>query len=163
MQVWSSLDEYNATRDAIMPTLAPMNNEEWVAIIGRYGSSHIRYYSEIQFMAQFFTISVENQPKLRAKLRINERLREMEEAEALEGGKIIANQAVNPDTAPATDAFEPLPYVNQQNAQKETLGKVGGLYNLKHSIGGQAYNEYLDGFRHLFRQILMEDVDVYEQ
>ena len=161
--VWESLKAYNEDKDFFTPSLPDMNEEEWVALLGRYAESHIRFHNVTQFKMAFLTINREAQEKLRSKLKINSRLRSLNEEEALYGAEIITNVATNPDTEPTTEAYEPLPYVNQQTGQKESLGIVGGLYRLKHSVGGQAYNEYLDAFRGLFRVILIDEEVVYEE
>lgn len=160
-QVFKSLDELNEKKNEMTPSIPDVNEDEWVALMGRYGSSHIRYDNVGQFMAAFFTILRESQERLRVKLKINTRLRSLEESEAMDGEEVITNTATNPDTEPSTDSYEPLPYVNNQVGQKGKLSKVRGLYNWKHSVGGQAYNEFLDGFVKLFRVILGEEIIVY--
>lgn len=162
-KVWSDLESYNQDRAIFFPSIPEMTEEEWVVLMGRYGSSHIRYSNPTQFKFAFFGLNKEAQEKMRAKLKVNERLRNLTEEEALSGDEIITNVATNPDTAPSMDVYEPLPYVSNQTGQKETRGKVAALYNWKHSLGGQAYNEWLDTFRALFRVILQEEVDVYGQ
>lgn len=162
-KVWEKVDDLNVDITNMLDSKYILEPEEWLAIVGRYGSSHIRYSNVGQFKAAFIMIVRENLGRLRAKLRINDSLRNLTEEEALSGDKIITNMATNPDTEPATEEFESLPYINQQTAQKETRGTVSGLYNWKHSVGGQAYNEFLDGFRHLFRVLLGREVTVYER
>lgn len=152
-EVFLDLAALNLRKAAINSTIPDMNNEEWVALMGRYAGSHIRFTNVVQFEYAFFTVLRENQERLRTKLLANTALRELSEDEALDGEQVVANVSANPDSAPATDAFAPLQTVTQQNAQKAKLGKVQGLYNWKHSVGGQAYNEYLDGFKMLFRVV----------
>ena len=161
-EVFPSLEQLNKDREFLNPEIPSLSGEEWVALVGRYAESQICYHNEMQFKAAFFTIMRENLERLRTKLRANARLRSLEESEVLEGDKIVTNIATNPDTEPSTEEFAPLPYVNSQNSQKGMLGKVKGLYNWKHSVGGQAYNEFLDGFRDLFIKLLLEEETVYE-
>ena len=161
--VFPTLEKLNERKDELTPSVDDVNQEEWVALIGRYGSSHIRYSTTIQFECMFFTILYEALDRLRVKLRVNKRLRTMEEEEALSGEKVVSNQATNPDTEPSTEDFDELPYINGQTTQKGTIAKVKGLYEWKHSVGGQAYNEFLDGFRSLFRVVLIQEEVVYEQ
>lgn len=153
IEVFADMTALNARRATLMPTIPVMIAEEYAALLGRYMSSHIRYSTVLQFEYAFFTILRENQERLRTKLDANTKLRGLTEAQALEGEEVVANVSANPDSTPATDAYTPLPTVTQQNAQKSKLGKVAGLYNWKHSVGGQAYNEYLDGFKMLFRVV----------
>lgn len=161
--IFTDLDNLNEWKNKMMPSIEDTTEEEWVALMGRYGSSHVRYNNRYQFMAAFFTILREAQEKLRIKLKVNTELRSLGSEDALEGDEVITNTAVNPDTNPATDAYEALPYVNSQVAQKGKLGKVRGLYSWKHSVGGQAYNEFLDAFKGLFRVVLSEEVTLYGQ
>lgn len=153
LEVFPDLATLNARRLVINPAIPEVNQEEFVALAGRYGGSHIRYTVPLLFEYAFFTILRENQERLRTKLLANMKLRELSEEEALEGEVTVANISSNPDSEPATDAFEPLPTITQQQSQKSKLGKVQGLYNWKHSVGGQAYNEYLDSFKMLFRVV----------
>lgn len=160
-EIFKTMDELNEKLLKMKPEATTINNDEWVALMGRYGSSHIRYNNEGQFMAMFFTILQESLEKLRAKLSINTKLRTMDESEALNGDVMVVNNATNPDTEPSTEDFSPLPYINSQTAQKTKYGKVSGYYQWKHSVGGQAYNEFLDSFKYLFRVLLTEDYTVY--
>lgn len=162
-KIWEDIDALNNDKNKLFPSLEDYTPEEYGALLGRYAESHTRYDNPTQFKLAFFTIDVEARPRLRAKLRANDMLRGLEEEEILEGGISIVNSATNPDTAPSMEVFEPLPYVNAQSAQKDKLSRVNALYNWKHSVGGQAYNEYLDSFRKLFRHILREEIPVYEQ
>jgi len=163
IDVFPTLAKLNEYKTELFPSIEDTNQEEYVSLVGRYASSHIRYMNRYQFMCAFFTILREAQEKLRIKLTINTRLRSLEESEALEGEQVITNDATNPDTEPSTNDYSPLPYVNKQVAQKGDLSKVKGLYNWKHSVGGQAYNEFLDAFKSLFKVILIQEETVYEQ
>jgi hypothetical protein len=161
--IFKDLDELNKWRENISPYIPEVELREWVALVGRYGDSHTRYSNRVQFICAFMTILGENIEKLRVKLRVNSELRQLDVVDALSGDEVITNNATNPDTSPSNDAYEPLPYVSSQVAQKGKLAKVRGLYDWKHSVGGQAYNEFLDGFRPLFRVVLREEVNLYEQ
>lgn len=160
-EVWKSLDEINSDIVEFFPSIAPMEKEEYYSLLGRYGSSTIRYTNPLQFKLAFLTVYKEAQERLRAKLKINTVLRNLSEQEALDGSEVITNAATNPDTSPETDDYDPLPYVNNQTRQKEKLSKVSGYYNWKHSVGGQAYNEFLDAFRMLFRVLLSSEEEIY--
>jgi hypothetical protein len=162
-QIWTTLQEVNNDIQTLFPSIPLMNEEEYAALMGRYAESHIRYDNRTQFKLAFFTYYKEAQERLRAKLRINHILRNLEESEALGGVEVITNIATNPDTDPDTGDYGPLPFVNSQNRQKEKLSKVSGLYNWKHSVGGQAYNEFLDAFKLLFRVIMIEEEVIYEE
>ncbi len=159
--IFPTLEIMNEYKNDMAEDIPDINKQEWVALNGRYNESEIRYGNRYQFMCNFFTILRESQEKLRKKLSINTTLRSLTDEESLVSDEIITNNAVNPDTEPSTDNYTPLPYVNTQSAQISKQGKVRGLYALKHSIGGQAYNEFLDSFRPLFRVILVEKEVVY--
>lgn len=161
--VWEDLESYNSDLLIFNPSFAPMEQEEYNALMGRYAESDIRYKNVTQFKLAFMTLNKEAQEKLRSKLLINTRLRNLTEEQALEGTIVISNNATNPDTSPAVDAWEPLPYVNAQSGQKEKISTVRGLYNWKHSVGGQAFNEYLDTFTKLFKVLIIEEEDLYGQ
>lgn len=180
-EIIKDYDTLEKCRAAIMPSCPEFTQEEYAALIGRYGESHTRYTNEGQFLAQFFTISLEGLPRLRAKLRANDKMRNLSDDEVLEGEKYTTtdkeiqtgtiNQASNPDTEPPTEEFESLPYIQGQEKSKaentrehteaRTLGKVSGLYFYKHSLGSQAYGEWLDSYRDLFRKILSTDEEYY--
>lgn len=163
VDVWPELSKVNEDIVTFFPEVPPMVQKEYNALMGRYASSHIRYSNRTQFKLAFLTLYQEAQERLRAKIRINTRLRTLDEKEALSGSEVVTNMATNPDASPDTDDYEPLPYVNNQSRQKENLSKVTGLYSWKHSVGGQAFNEFLDAFKLLFRVILSEEVVVYDQ
>lgn len=156
IQIWPEMTSLQNDIDTYTSITDKITKDSWLAIIGRYAESHIIDRNEMQFKAQFLTILSEAYPKLLAKLTINEKLRKLTEAEALDGGKIIANNAKNPDSEPADSDTSELPYINDQSVQKETIGRVRGLYDWKNTVGGQAYNEFLDRFKPLFRVILVD-------
>lgn len=160
-KVWSDIDEINSDMNEMFPSIPNMEVEEYNSLMGRYMESQIRYYNVHQFKFAFFSIFKEAQERLRAKLKINNLLRNLDPSEALGGSEVITNIATNPDSSPETDEYEPIPFVNNQTRQKENLSKVSGLYNWKHSVGGQAYNEFLDSFRGLFRVILSDETEEY--
>ena len=161
--IFKDIEELNAWRGEIAPHIPAIEVQEWVALMGRYAESHIRYNNRVQFICAFMTILGENLEKLRVKLKVNTALRELDPSEALSGDEVITNNATNPDTTPATDSYDPLPYISTQVAQKGKLATVKGLYEWKHAVGGQAYNEFLDGFRPLFRVVLREEINIYEE
>ncbi len=140
-----------------------ITNEEYTALIGMYAESNTRYLNEGQFKAIFFTIYRESVERLRVKLKVNTIIRNLDEEGALAGDEVIINNANNPDTIPSTSDYEALPYVNNQTRQKGNIGTVKGLYEWKHSVGGQAYGEFLDSFRRLFRVVLRREEMYYEQ
>lgn len=165
-----------------MPTCEDFTEEEYAILIGRYAESHIRSKNEIQFMCAFFGISVEALDKLHAKLRANKWIRGLSEEEVLQGEKTTRNhteetgqtinEATNPDTEPSTDVFDALPYTNSQEKSqqlRETKDEtntrnplVSAIFNWKHGMGSQAYNEFLDSYRELFVQIFStKEVYVY--
>lgn len=161
-EIYPSLEELNRRKNELNNKVPDLENEEYLALIGRYAQSSILYHSVIQFEAAFLTTLVESLSRLRAKLRINDRLKNMEETEALKDDIRLVNVARNPDTEPSNNIDEALPYVQEQQVVKGSLSPVKGLYNWKHSVGGQAYNEFLDSFKFLFKTLLVEEDTVYE-
>lgn len=161
-QIYPSLEELNRRKNLLNDKIPDLENEEYLALIGRYAQSSIQYNSVIQFEAAFLTTLIESLSRLRAKLKINERLKTMEETEALKDDVRLVNMARNPDSEPTTDTDEHLPYVQEQQVVKGSLSPVKGLYNWKHSVGGQAYNEFLDSFKFLFRTLLVKEDTMYE-
>ena len=164
IQVWPTLANLQSDYALYTSSKETITKDCWLAIIGRYSESHIIMRNEMQFKAAFLSTFLEAYPKLTAKLSINDKLRGLTVDEALDGGKILANNAKNPDSEPADSDTEELPYINDQTVRKETLSKVRGLYDWKNTVGGQAYNEFLDRFRPLFRVILVDKEEMfYEQ
>ena len=160
-EIWKDITEMNVDRNKFFPSIPEVEPEVYAALLGRYAESEIRYTSPIQFKLAFLTLYKEAEERLRAKLMINTRLRSLDETEALSGSQVMTNAATNPDTEPDTGNYDPLPYVNSQTAQKESLSKVTGLYNWKHSVGGQAYIEFLDTFMKLFRVMHQHKETIY--
>jgi hypothetical protein len=160
-EVWKDITQINQDIQTFFPSVPQMDTEVYAALLGRYAESEIRYTSPIQFKLAFLTLYKEAHERLQSKLRINTILRNLDEEEALSGSQVMTNAATNPDTEPDTGNYEPLPFVNSQTAQKESLSRVTGLYNWKHSIGGQAYIEFLDTFMKLFRVIHKHKETIY--
>ena len=89
-------------------------------------------------------------PLWEKKQGIQKNLRDLAEADLLQGAKQIYNHAFNPSTAPTTGTLEELDYINDQNTANHKKPKMEAysiLWNLLHA---DHTREYLDRFKNCF-------------
>jgi hypothetical protein len=71
-----------------------------------------------------FSVIFQYGPTWEKKLDIQEKLRDLTEAEILAGAKAIYNHAFNPETTPSTASLEELNYINDQNITNYKKSKL---------------------------------------
>lgn len=121
-------------------------------LYAKYGNSSIASSDPNQFKYKVFTTIFEYAPAWKQRLLIQEKLFNLNpDSEDVQKGTInIYNHAENPDTEPATDAFEPLEGINMQNANTFIRGKLEGYALLNDLLVTDVTEEFLGRFKKLF-------------
>lgn len=145
--------ESNKVSDTYIKTL-------WYLICSRYRNSRPKMEDENRFKAAIFSIIFEYGPTWEARLKAQHELRKLlddPDGALLEGATAIYNHSINPSRPPAVDAFEPLPTVNDQNANKWKKGKLEAYATLMDSLKTDVTESFLSRFDKLFREWLEPD------
>ena len=124
-------------------------------LYSRYGNSTIAAYDENRFRYNLYSIIFMYGPAWEAKLRIQKEFRDLIGSdELLTGSTQINNHSYNPSTPPATDAFAPLPTVNDQTANRRVKPKIEAYSGLMAVLKNDVSAEFIDKFKHLFLTIV---------
>ena len=93
-------------------------------LYAKYGNTPIANNDITQFKYKVFSVMYQYGPTWEKKTEIQEKLRNLTEAELLAGSKAIYNSALNPSTAPSTQTLEELNYINSQNTTNYKKSKM---------------------------------------
>ena len=156
------LNEYN---NIGIPTSIPNEKAEvlFYLLYARYANSHIAASDQNRFKYNLFSIIWQNAPTWSKKVDIQEKLRNLSEAEFLEGSRQIYNNAQNPSTDPSMFSEEELQFINSQNVTKSRKGKLDGYATLLGLLEDDVTEKFLLKFKKLFLIIVMPELPlVYE-
>lgn len=164
---------YNRTFSDVYPTAADFINDYtnselydpdnsitkpailYYLLYSRYGNSTIAAYDENRFRYNLYSIIFMYGPAWEAKLRIQKEFRDLIGSdELLQGATQINNHSYNPSAAPATDAFEALPTINDQTANRRRKPKIEAYSGLMAVLKNDVSAEFIDKFKHLFLTIV---------
>lgn len=99
-------------------------------LYARYGNNPIANRDVNQFKYKAFSIIFQYGPTWEKRLDIQKKLRELTAEELATGSKAIYNTALNPSTAPSTQATDELNYINQQNTTNYKKSKMDAYAQL---------------------------------
>lgn len=138
-------------------------------LYGRYGNTPIANRDENQFKYKLFSIVYQYGPTWEKRLDIQDKLRNLSEAEILSGAKTIYNHAYNPETQPSTGDITELNYINDQNTQNFIKNKLSAYSELMSLLETDVTGEFLNRFNVCFKKfakpgtyLYVEDSDSYE-
>lgn len=130
-------------------------------LYARYGNDVISSTDRERFKYMVFTLIFQYGATWQKRMEIQKKLRELGEKDIELGNTHIHNHAYNPSTEPDTDAFSPLPFTNEQNAQRVKRGKLEGYAMLNALLETDITGEFLDRFRTLFTPIAAPQTALY--
>lgn len=93
-------------------------------------------------------------PTWEERLSLQEKIRNLTDAEIQQGSKAIYNSALNPATTPSTGSLEELNFINSQNTtnyKKSRMEAIALKWDLLHT---DVTSEFLAKFKSLFMKIL---------
>jgi hypothetical protein len=154
--------DYEASGLAVETSRISTKNTKvlYYLLASRYRNSRPKMDDENRFKAAIFSIIFEYGPTWEARLKAQFELRKLlddPDGALLEGATAIYNHSINPSRPPAVDAFEPLPTVNDQNANKWKKGKLEAYATLMDSLKTDVTESFLSRFDKLFREWLEPD------
>ena len=123
-----------------------------------YGNSTIRNSDINQFKYGVFSTIYKYGPTWEKRIDIQDKLRNLNEAELLAGGKAIYNTALNPSTEPGTDTTEELDYINQQNVTKNVRSKLNAYNELMVLLKTDVTGDFIEKFKKLFKQVATKEM-----
>ena len=119
-------------------------------LFAEYGNTPIANRSVNQFYVKLTTTIFKYGPTWQKNLQIQKNLRELSEEDLMTGSKIIFNSAQNPNGTPSTDTLEELPYLYQQNTNKNKRGKLEAYDFLNDLLKADVSSAFITKFKDLF-------------
>ncbi|MBO7209710.1 MAG: hypothetical protein J6V44_01695 [Methanobrevibacter sp.] len=161
-QVYSSYEEFKEDYDALITLVSggvlPLTNANVQAtfylLFARYGNNPIVNFDITQFKMKLMSVIATYGPVWEKKKAIQKSLRDLTEAELLQGAKQIYNHAFNPSTEPSTQELEELTHINDQNVTNNKKAKMEAYSILWANLHVDATDEYLNKFKNCFSRFV---------
>lgn len=123
-------------------------------LYSKYGNNPIANNDINQFKYKVYSIMFQYGPSWEKRLDIQEKLRALRDEDIQKGSKAIYNSALNPSTAPSTQALEELPYINSQNTTNYTKAKMDAFAQLWELIDADVTGDFIAKFKVCFKQFV---------
>ena len=161
-QVYPSYEKFKEDYDALITLVSggvqPLTNANAQAtfylLFARYGNNPIVNFDITQFKMKLMSVIATYGPVWEKKKAIQKSLRELSEAELLQGAKQIYNHAFNPSTEPSTQELEEVTHINDQNVSNNKKAKMEAYSILWANLHVDATDEYLNKFKNCFSRFV---------
>ena len=161
-QVYPSYEKFKEDYDALITLVSggvlPLTNANAQAtfylLFARYGNNPIVNFDLTQFKMKLMSVIATYGPVWEKKKAIQKSLRDLTEAELLQGAKQIYNHAFNPSTEPSTQELEELTHINDQNVTNNKKAKMEAYSILWANLHVDATDEYLNKFKNCFSRFV---------
>ena len=161
-QVYGSYEAFKSDYDELIKLVSggvlPLSEDNvratFYLLYARYGNTPIVNYDETQFKMKLMSVIATYGPVWEKKKAIQISLRELTEAELLQGAKQIYNHAYNPSTEPSTQELEELTHINEQNVTNNKKSKMEAYAILWANLHVDATDEYLNKFKNCFSRFV---------
>lgn len=161
-QIYSSYEAFKEDYDALITLVSggvqPLTNANVQAtfylLFARYGNNPIVNFDITQFKMKLMSVIATYGPVWEKKKAIQKSLRDLSEAELLQGAKQIYNHAFNPSTEPSTQELEELTHINDQNVNNNKKAKMEAYSILWANLHVDATDEYLNKFKNCFSRFV---------
>lgn len=126
----------------------------------RFGGDRFAYSSISVAVSKMAQILAVEYPAYKQRKETAELIYALDLEEFKKGMISINNTAENPNTDPATDALDPLPFINAQVVAGVKLSEFEALQRKYRAVYTNYLNQFLDKFDDLFFKIIPESEDV---
>ena len=161
-QVYGSYEAFKSDYDELIKLVSggvlPLSEDNvratFYLLYARYGNTPIVNYDETLFKMKLMSVIATYGPVWEKKKAIQVSLRELTEAELLQGAKQIYNHAYNPSTEPSTQELEELTHINEQNVTNNKKSKMEAYAILWANLHVDATDEFLNKFKNCFSRFV---------
>ena len=161
-QVYPSYEKFKEDYDALITLVSggvqPLTHANTQAtfylLFAKYGNNPIVNFDITQFKMKLMSVIATYGPVWEKKKAIQKSLRDLSEAELLQGAKQIYNHAFNPSTEPSTQELEELTHINDQNVSNNKKAKMEAYSILWANLHVDATDEYLNKFKNCFSRFV---------
>ena len=130
-------------------------------LFANYGNSSICSSDEYRFELKLFSLIHQYGPVYVQKKIIQKKIIETPWDGFKKGGKIIYNNALNPNVAPSTDTLTELTYINNQNTNNYVKSDAESMQIKLELLDDNLETEFLAKFRPLFLKIVNPTVPLW--
>lgn len=130
-------------------------------LYSRYGNSVIAASDTNRFKYDLFATIFSYAPTWEKRVDIQNKLRELSDAELFTGQTTINNHSYNPSTAPSTSTLDELTTINEQVTQKGKRDKLTAYTELSRALWTDVTEQFLDKFQKLFLIILQPEIPLW--
>lgn len=130
-------------------------------LYSRYGNSVIASSDTNRFKYDLFATIFSYAPTWEKRLEVQEKLRDLSDAELFTGQTTINNHSFNPSTAPSTSTLDELTTINEQHTLKGKRDKLTAYTELSRALWTDVTEQFLDKFQKLFLIILQPELPLW--
>lgn len=152
----AAIDNLNAVEDKYVVVT-------WQLISSKFGNTPIRSEDESQFKLSVFSVMFSEAPSFVTRLNVQAKVRNLTDAELIEGETSIANAARNPATAPGTQSMNELPYIDNQNVTKQKRSKLQAYALQLGLLENDLSETYVRKFEPLFARVILPAEYIYPE
>ena len=161
-QVYSSYEDFKKDYNdlivlvsgGVQPLTEANAKATFYLLFARYGNNPIVNYDVTQFKMKLMSVIATYGPIWERKKAIQKSLRDLTEADLLQGAKQIYNHAFNPSTEPSTTELEELTHINDQNVSNNKKAKMEAYSILWANLHVDSTDEYLNKFKNCFSRFV---------
>lgn len=150
--------DYDALIELVSGGIQPLTENNvratYYLLFARYGNNPIVNYDVTQFKMKLMAVIATYGPVWEKKKAIQYDLRNLPEADLLQGAKQIYNHAFNPSTEPTTQELEELTHINDQNVTNNKKSKMEAYSILWANLHVDATDEYMNKFKNCFSRFV---------
>ena len=167
-QIYSSYEDFKSDYDqfitlvsgGVQPLTEANVRATFYLMFARYGNNPIVNFDVTQFKMKLMSVIATYGPVWEKKKAIQKSLRDLSEADLLQGAKQIYNHAFNPSTEPTTQELEELTHINDQNVTNNKKAKMEAYSILWANLHVDATDEYLNKFKNCFSRFVVDQCPI---
>ena len=162
--VYDSSESFLADYQNIgLPVTITLDNASvlYYLLYSKFGNDILAPSDTNRFKYRLFAIVWQYGPTWEKEIDIQKQLREMTEADLMDGSRQIYNNAQNPGTEPGTNTSEELSYIDNQNVTKNKRSRLEAYALLDTLLKKDVTEEFLNRFKPLFLTVVEPEEPLY--
>ena len=160
-EVYDSYEKFKEDYDALItlvsggvaPLKEPNVQATFYLLYAKYGNNPIVNFDVTQFKMKLMAI-IAYGPLWEKKKAVQKSLRDLTDAELLQGAKQVYNHAYNPSTVPSTQQLDERTHINDQNVTNNKKSKMEAYSILWANLHVDATDEYINKFKNCFSRFV---------
>ena len=158
-EIYPTFDDFKTAYDAnpfaTATNISPSSVQNiYYLLLSNYGNSSICSSDEYRFEIKLFSLIYQYGPVYIEKKSLQGHILETPLEGFKKGGKVIYNNALNPNVAPTTDTLTELPYINNQNTNNYVKSDAESIQIKWELLDDKLETEFLAKFKSLFLKIV---------